>query len=214
MSAKFPKLGRPLAGEIEVRKRLILSVAEKLFIENGYEKTTLSQISKASGVTKRTIYDHIGDKETLFRTVCMECLPQSLELHFEVRPTGGSTREVLKNLAGLIMGYSLSSENLALTRMLITERMRFPELVQQSVEVLRELFKDAIENVLAEMVEHGLLPQMNNPRIPYYFYDMIVGSMQTQMLFGMKQDLPEEEEVDERIDIFLHGLCGRDIGES
>ncbi|KHK93178.1 hypothetical protein LK12_02255 [Novosphingobium malaysiense] len=209
---KVPKLGRPPAGEIEIRKRAILSAATRLFIENGFGNTTLADIGKAAGVTKRTIYDHIGDKETLFQTVCMQCLPESLELHFEVRPTGETTREVLKNLAKLIMNYSLSQENVALARMLMTERMRFPDLVRQAVETLRELYEGAIDSVLKDMVEHGLLPPLNNPRIPYYFYDMIIGSMQTQMLFGLKNELPEEVEVEQRIDIFLFGLHGLETG--
>ena len=210
MDERAPKLGRPPAGEIEIRKRTILLIATKMFIENGFEKTTLADISKAAGVTKRTIYDHIGDKEALFQAVCMESLPETLELHFELRPTGRTTREVLKNLAQLIMNYSLSEENLALTRMLMTERLRFPELVRQSVETLRELYKDVIESVLKDMAEHGLLSSSNNPRIPYYFYDMIIGSMQTQMLFGVKNHLPEEAEIEERIDLFLCGLHGQE----
>ena len=140
----------------------------------------------------------------------MESLPETLGLHFELRPTGRTAREILKNLAQLILDYSLSKENLALTRMLMTESMRFPELVRQSVETLRELYKDVIDNVLKETVDLGLLPPLDNPRISYYFYDMIVGSMQTQMLFGVKSELPEGVEVDERIEIFLNGLYGWD----
>lgn len=206
MNSRVTKIGRPPAGEIEKRKRTILAVATRLFITNGYEKTTLAEIGRAAGVTKRTIYDHIGDKDALFRTVCMECLPESLELQFEPHSGGKNARKSLKNLAHLVLDYSLSDENIALTRMLVVERQRFPDLVRQSVMAMRELYRQLIENALNDMAELGLLaPSENMHQIAYYFYDIIVGSLHTQMLFDVVKEPPGEAEIDQRIDIFLFG---------
>lgn len=206
MGKRTTKIGRPPAGEIEKRKQLILSVATKLFIAKGYEKTTLAEIGREARVTKRTIYDHIGDKDTLFHTICMECLPQSLELHFEPHSGGQTARASLKNLARLILDYSLSEENLNLTRMLMVERQRFPDLVRQSVLTLRELYRKLIENALKDMVDLDLLtPARKMDKIAYYFYDIIVGGVHTQMLFGIVTEPPTEAEIDQRIDLFLFG---------
>lgn len=64
---------------------MILAVATELFIANGFEKTTVEVVGKAVGVIKRTIYDHIGDKDTLFHAVCIERLVSSENLIQEVR---------------------------------------------------------------------------------------------------------------------------------
>lgn len=206
MSKKVSKIGRPPAGEIEKRKQTILAVATKLFVAKGYDKTTLAEIGKEAGVTKRTIYDHIGDKDTLFRTICMECLPQSLEVHFEPHSGGQTARESLKNLAKVILDYSLSCENINLTRMLLVERQRFPDLVRQSVLTMRELYRQLIEDALNDMADHGLIaPVSNMDKIAYYFYDVIVAGVHTQMLFDVVTEPPTEAEIDQRIDLFLFG---------
>lgn len=47
----------------------ILDVSIKLFIENGYEKTSLSHIVKLSGGSLSTIYDNFGNKLGLFSAI-------------------------------------------------------------------------------------------------------------------------------------------------
>ena len=209
MGKRVTKIGRPPAGEIEKRKQVILDVATKLFVANGYEKTTLAEIGKEAGVTKRTIYDHIGDKDTLFRTICMECLPQTLELHFKPHSGGQGARKSLKSLAKLILDYSLSDENINLTRMLVVERQRFPDLVKQSVVTMRELYRQLIENALSEMANLGLISGSRNmDKIAYYFYDIIVGGVHTQMMFGVVNKRPTPAEIERRINLFLYGYEG------
>ncbi len=206
MGKRVTKIGRPPAGEIEKRKLTILAVATQLFIAKGYDKTTLAEIGKEAGVTKRTIYEHIGDKETLFRTICLESLPQDLELHFDPHARGKTARQALKHLAGMILDYSLSDENINLTRMLIVERQRIPDLVQQAVLAMRELYRELIEKALLDMVEHGLLARCRKmDRIAYYFYDIIVGGVHIQMLFDIVTEPPTEAEIDQRIALFLFG---------
>ena len=204
MSRNAPKLGRPPAGEIEQRKRTILAKATELFIANGFEKTTVGAIGKAAGVTKRTIYDHIGDKDTLFRAVCMEQLPQTLQAQFELELEGKSTRQALKDMAGLLVDYSLSAETIALTQMLMVERMRFPDLLREAATEMRELYSDLIRTAFDEMAGMGLLPPSDNERIAHYFYDIVIGGNQLQMLFDVKSEPPGDAEIDERVNIFLY----------
>ena len=52
--------------EPEVRKQEILDTALKLFGENGYEKTSITDISKAIGVAQGLCYRYFPSKEALF----------------------------------------------------------------------------------------------------------------------------------------------------
>ena len=57
------KRGRPF----DLKKmEAIISTAQRLFTENGFERTTIDAISDMSGVTKMTIYSHFKSKEELF----------------------------------------------------------------------------------------------------------------------------------------------------
>lgn len=53
-----------------VQKRLaILDAARDLFIRDGYELTSVDAIAARAEVSKRTVYDHFGDKERIHTAV-------------------------------------------------------------------------------------------------------------------------------------------------
>lgn len=56
-------------GRSEAKRTAMLSAAESLFLADGYERASVDAIAAAAGVSKRTIYDHFGDKENLFSAV-------------------------------------------------------------------------------------------------------------------------------------------------
>ena len=41
----------------------------RLFLRDGYARTSVDAIAAEAGVSKRTIYNHYGDKESLFLSV-------------------------------------------------------------------------------------------------------------------------------------------------
>jgi AcrR family transcriptional regulator len=49
-----------------VRERQLLDVAEKLFMQHGYEGTSIEDVARAAGVTRPVVYEHHGDKDALF----------------------------------------------------------------------------------------------------------------------------------------------------
>ena len=53
----------------EERKRLILDVAQRLLIRNGWRSTSLAQIAQEAGVTSAGILHHFGSKAQLLHAV-------------------------------------------------------------------------------------------------------------------------------------------------
>jgi TetR/AcrR family transcriptional repressor of mexJK operon len=56
-------------GRSETKRTAMLAAAETLFLADGYERASVDAIAALAGVSKRTIYDHFGDKEQLFTAV-------------------------------------------------------------------------------------------------------------------------------------------------
>ena len=54
----------------EVTESRILEMAMRLFIEKGYEQTTLQDIADAIGMTRGAIYHHFKSKEDILEAVC------------------------------------------------------------------------------------------------------------------------------------------------
>ncbi len=53
----------------EASRAAILDAAEQLFLERGFAGASMSEIAKASGVTKSLIHHHFGSKESLWEAV-------------------------------------------------------------------------------------------------------------------------------------------------
>ncbi|GAA4669627.1 TetR/AcrR family transcriptional regulator [Streptomyces chumphonensis] len=64
--------------EGSTRKRAaILSAARELFLTDGFDRTSVDAIAARAEVSKRTVYDYFGDKQTLLRAV-LDAVGQSL----------------------------------------------------------------------------------------------------------------------------------------
>lgn len=54
------------------RRIEVLDAAKKLFFENGYRGTTIEQVAREAGYSKRTVYLDYRNKDDLFMSVCAE----------------------------------------------------------------------------------------------------------------------------------------------
>lgn len=55
--------------ETELRKQIILEAAEKLFLSNGYEDTTMDEIANEAEFSKGTLYNYFTSKEELYLAI-------------------------------------------------------------------------------------------------------------------------------------------------
>ncbi|MFF7731441.1 TetR family transcriptional regulator [Streptomyces sp. NPDC007984] len=56
--------------EGSTRKRAaILTAARELFLSDGFDRTSVDAVAARAGVSKRTVYDYFGDKQTLLQAV-------------------------------------------------------------------------------------------------------------------------------------------------
>jgi AcrR family transcriptional regulator len=88
-------------------REAIRSVALELFAEQGYEKTSLREISERLGVTKAAVYYHFKTKEEILLSLIEDFLTQIDDLAdwAQSRPGGAATRhEVLRRYSDMLDG--------------------------------------------------------------------------------------------------------------
>lgn len=87
-----------LRGEQGRRERWqqIVDAARKVFLEKGYERTTIEDVEQASGVTRGTIYYHFKGKEEIYISV-LSCGLRLLrdELRWTLRDRSASPEELV-----------------------------------------------------------------------------------------------------------------------
>jgi AcrR family transcriptional regulator len=113
----------------DTRQR-ILDTALDLFIERGYDKTSLREIAERVGVTKAALYYHFSSKEDIIRTLVQPFfdMMSPLAVALASRP---DLRQWGEGLAGIIDW--------------VLPRRRLFELFEKNQGTLQELAEDAID---------------------------------------------------------------------
>ncbi|MFW6773730.1 TetR/AcrR family transcriptional regulator [Nocardioides sp. CPCC 205120] len=107
------------------KRALILSAATALFLELGYDRTSLARIAERSGVSRATLFKQFPTKAALFDAMVTESWSTADE---EVVPPAG---DVVGGLSAIGRRYAelLSRPQMSdLFRIVIAELPRFPEL--------------------------------------------------------------------------------------
>ncbi len=123
-SAKKKRMRKPGVA----RRAAILKAAADLFLEQGYERTSLTQILERAGGSKSLFYEQFGDKAGLFRTVVIELCVAMFEPLTQTKPAGTTPREVLTELGRLFLDILWNEDVLQLSRIVYADGSRNPEI--------------------------------------------------------------------------------------
>ncbi|HYC01822.1 MAG TPA: TetR/AcrR family transcriptional regulator [Azospirillaceae bacterium] len=128
----------------EASRAKILDGARAVFLEHGFAKATMDLVAEVAGVSKQTVYNRFGDKDTLFRDVIGREAERNIGVILETLAGTVPATEALARFGEAYIRMRLSPENLALHRVIVGEVARFPELAREvqamtSGRVSREL---------------------------------------------------------------------------
>jgi AcrR family transcriptional regulator len=206
------RLGRPpkeFEGEVEER---ILNAARTVFLEHGFEGSSVDQIAIAARAGKPTIYARIGDKRALFTAVVMrDVVGRIAEFKSDV-PPGGTIEERLARVATAMMHWTLDCERMALLRLAVAEVNRFPDLASRVSRSAQQVSTEVAVGFLGEMARSddiGRLPAFAPDRIAVtarIFLDLVVLPILLRGLFEQNEAVLDEEigpHVTRRIPFFL-----------
>jgi len=165
MARKEPKKGRPdLQGSIELDAHL-MATAAKLFIEQGYEGTSMGQIVAAAGAGKQSLYRRYANKDVLFKEVFTNFVMKNIFARSVEHLTSFAHEGCLDEKDGLVtlhkiarqsFNFMLERETVETFRLFVAERSRFPELNQQ-VRRMIQYIEDEITRHIRRAQEYGLI---------------------------------------------------------
>jgi AcrR family transcriptional regulator len=151
--------GRPTRAQIEQRNEELLEKALDLFLERGFEGTTIEAIVDAVGMARRTVYARYGDKITLFKAALQRAIddwvvPAELLAAAET----DDLEETLLGVARLMLAHVRSPLGVKLTRIASAEVFDRPEVAaylwertaQVSLAFLADLFRRRLSSAAAD----------------------------------------------------------------
>lgn len=185
-----------------------MTAATQLFLDKGYELTSMEAVAKQAGVSKLTIYSHFADKEELFRAIVQTrcdkvCMPTTM-LEYALLPV----EEALNQIAHKALAKILLPDSIRLIRIILAEALHRPEIVRIYYEVGPRRVKTAFADLLREFTRLGKLVVQDFTCASEQFYGLLKGEMLQRILI-LHAPQPGAEEIEKHIQatisLFLAG---------
>jgi TetR/AcrR family transcriptional repressor of mexJK operon len=202
-----PRAGRPTVNELERRKVKVMQVATSLFVRDGYAGTSLVDIAKGAGVATRTVYQHFGDKEAIFRHVMFARETAAVFAPPAIN-ADDSLIDIIFRAANYIHDVSLRATTVDLMRLTISESRRFPELTKKLTDATYSRFRANVKSIFDELVKRGLVADDDTALSAGIFVDLILGTTPLLVYAGWQSPPPRYSQLNSKIDLFVRGRFG------
>ncbi|MEV0248771.1 TetR/AcrR family transcriptional regulator [Nocardia sp. NPDC050712] len=191
LSASRPATPR---GRID-KQQAVLAAALTVFVRSGYTQARVDEIAAEANVAKATVYNHFGDKETLFRQVVQTLTDNALTANLaavELLTKNGDDLPANLRAAGWQLATCYcAEESRALRRLVSAEASQFPDLLDIVDEVPRRVL-GALADRLARLSLSGSLHLDDPDLAATQFAALLTGSVDTRSRSGTRR-IPDSE---------------------
>ena len=184
-------------GASERKREAIVQAAVRLFVRDGFERTSVDAIAYAAGVSKRTIYNHYGDKENLFLSVIgdtydamLAAVVQLIDKYLTDVPDDALEENIIAFACETALMAARSSDRAALIRLMMSEATHFQEL--QVMQMRPRSVTSVIAERLTRLAARGLLEAPEPEEAANHLFSLTMGQMNNRSLFGAMPVSDEE----------------------
>jgi TetR/AcrR family transcriptional repressor of mexJK operon len=206
-----PRAGRPTRGQAEQRQAELLERALDMFLEKGYELTTIEAIATSTSMTKRTVYARYEDKAALFRAAVQHAIERWIVPDETLRALDtGDLESTLTAVARMRVAYVGTPEGLKLQRIINAESYRFPDIFTAAFE---QGTKPVVVFLAALFRRHAALGTINVARCEMAasaFLSLVVGGPVRVIVSGNRLEPADlEDRIAFSVKLFLDGVRSR-----
>jgi AcrR family transcriptional regulator len=143
----------------------ILDAATHVFLDRGFEATSMDLVAQASGAARRTLYNQFESKEALFSAMIeriwrdFPALDITSDAQALADPRVGLTR-----LGEAVADFWAPDQAVALVRMVIAEGVRVPALAERFLEAGKAPAMRAVIGYVRKLTERRLL-RVDDPEL-------------------------------------------------
>ena len=182
-----PAAGRAV-GAAGPKGEAIAAAALRLFVRDGYERTSVDAIAAEAGVSKRTIYNRYGDKEKLFLSVLRDTYASMMGTFRDIAEKHlGDVTDVQRDLAAfaLEVAHTMTTapDRIALVRLIITEAPFFPPLIR--AERGPVTMHGVITGSMARLAEEGHLAITDPGEAAEHLIALTINQINSRTMFGV-----------------------------
>src|SRR5579872_6710425 len=178
------------------RRHQLIEVAEEVFLEKGYHAATMDDIARRAGMSKKTIYVLFDSKAALFDALLSARLAPLAE---PIADDGRTHAAVLVAFLSSVARLVLSPRQIALTRLMIAESPRSPDVVRALRSQAVCNGAGPLESWLAREAASGTLAPGDPHEAASMLFGMSIGELALRQLVK-GEPMPSEAELARRIE--------------
>jgi AcrR family transcriptional regulator len=193
--------------EIREREQLLLKVARKMLIEQGYSGLSMDQLAEATEYSKGTIYQHFSTKEDLVTALAIESMERRVELFLRAEKFVGRSRErmmaigVADEIFSRLETHHYRSEFII---KLANLRDRASAERKDTLDRLESACFGCVVRIVQAGIDQGELPKKVDPReLVYSVFTMALGAHMTALHYC---SMLKEFEIHDPIKLLLSGI--------
>jgi AcrR family transcriptional regulator len=140
----------------ESRRQEILDAALTVFTEKGFSAARINDIAGRASISGGTIYLYFASKEEIFKSLVEESTgPQVSQLVQATREFEGSSDDLLRIAVRTISAFLRSSDRAVLSRLIIAETGKFPELARFYRSQVTDRMLAVFEGIIRRGIARG-----------------------------------------------------------
>lgn len=195
----------------------IREAAAAIFLEKGYQSTSMDDIAAAAHISKQTIYTHFSDKETLFADLVLGNTDPVEAFIADITRTVHEAESLDAGLSEVARSYLrvvARPQVLRLRRLVIGEAGRFPELARTYYERVPQRVYTALGELMKTLSDEGRLRLSDPDLAASHFAWLILGvPLDRGMFYGPDETMTDGELdrlADAAVDVFMaaYGVAG------
>ena len=184
--------------------------AQRVFLERGFAGASTDAIAAEAGVSKQTIYAYYPSKEKLLADVLRHLIhedPQNLPAAVEELSldTPGELRRALDSMAQGLIGRLMQPDYLALTRVVISETPRLPQVGSLFRSAVPERALGNVARILESAQNNGVIEQVDTDAASRMFMGaLLTYAILDGLLVGEgRPQPPAPEQITAVVDLFM-----------
>lgn len=185
--------GRPQVRSDEETRDLILDAANQQFMKAGYAPANISIIAQTAGVSTKTLYRLFPAKADLFSDVISKTINDYMLASDFEQLAHLPLRESLEKLLIAYGRLTLSNETIIITRLVLSESERFPEIAAAFFAQAIQKTSKAMEDWLQTRIASQEIEVQDVHTAIGMLRGMMVMEPQRAVMLGQAEEIADDE---------------------
>ena len=188
----------------EKRRGAMLAAAHEMFLEQGYDAVSLSDVVARSGGSLSTLYGLFGNKRGLLRAVMQDQFERDMRELDGLISRGSSPEELLLDIAHGTQDYLTAPDMVRFMRFVIGESLRSPEFGQKFFENVHLSFIKRYAGLLSRWDAEGLLRVPDPDLAARQFISLVLHDLHVRAIYASGAGAaPNPHEAEQAVALFL-----------